>query len=416
MHHLTLTAFVALFLFVSCGPDEPVEPPPANEYLVVGNDRGFRDDFINQANHVTVTDSALRVRSLRSADSYRDYPIVDSFLQGGTNPALHWKYGAIGNDTITLTDTSRNCTFYLHRLSRVDSLPNAVGMLTSGEINSGTKLGAFSASDNLLFKDLGQSAGCMVNRRYYPYQDWSTMTGNSNVRAMPEVEFYVRQTPPASLWRIYERFAQPILVVDNYEKGMTVVMLDSLAERNDTLYGRSISDRSFNRIGSYKLVRTDSAAGALNEEQLKSITGLPVRVELSPEKARKQYRHRWQKRDDRSQFLTVNEQEIDELSLVFLEGDNVSIRSGNNIVAQSNYRFHETAPYLIIGDDCDSYAHWHYAISNDSLTVRVPLRINLEVNEQPQTFKDGKGNIIEVPVSEWYFEEEWRAVYIVLGK
>jgi len=210
----------------ACSPAPNPPPPPVNEYLVVGNDKGFRDDFINQANIVTVNDSSITVRSFQ--------------------------------DTIALVDTSRATTFYLRRLNRVDSLPGTLGLLVSGELKRKFAASAsFIPHVNYVFNDMGQGAGCLINRSYYPHLDWTTMRGVADKDAMPEIEYYVRRSEMSSLWRLYTRFAQPILVYKNYKNGLTVVPLDSLSVNGDTLHGHAISDRSFKSWSDFRLFRTD---------------------------------------------------------------------------------------------------------------------------------------------------------------
>ena len=289
MQNLNLLALLGLLLLVSCGSDAPTMFPPVNEYLVVGNDKGFRDDFINQANHITVFDSFVRVRSLRAVDSEREYPIVNGYVEGDSDPALHWRFDSVGHDTLMLTDTARNSTFYLHRLNRLDSLPQVVPLLTSGEVHLGHG-NSFTGWESMLFKNFGQAAGCFVRRGYYPYRDWTKMTGVSKVDSLPAPEYYIRRTPPASLWRVYERFAQPILVMDNRDRGMSVILLDSVAAQRDTLYGRVITDRSFNRIGAFEIMVADTAVSTVDNSFLSGIEGKPVATKLAPDKVRSQAR------------------------------------------------------------------------------------------------------------------------------
>lgn len=411
MHHLILPALVGLFLFVSCGTDAPVPPPPVNEYLVVGNDRGFRDDFINQADHVTVFDSSLRVRSLLAADSYRDYPIVNGYVQGGTDPVLHWEYGTIGQDTISVRDTSRNSTFYLRRMNRVDSLPRAVELLTSGELTSGTPGPAFGFQRNYVFNDLGQNAGCLVTRSYYGYRDWTSMRGNSKPGAMPEVEYYIRSGDSGNLWRMYTRFAQPVLVYNNSKNETTVISLDSMSANQDTLYGRSITNRNFSVIGSVRFVRP-SARPVLTAQQLMNLPADPLVVELLPDKVHGQHRHRWEKDEDPEQYLTAFPDELDKLRLRFPSPDRLVFGTEEKDLLATDYRFHDTAPYLIVGDECDDPAYWHYERSGDTLMVRVPLRIDLPNDRQP-TVMTVNGKEITIPPARWYAEDEWRASYLL---
>lgn len=411
MHHLILPALVGLFLFVSCGTDAPDGLPPVNEYLVVGNDLGFRDDFINQADHITVLDSSLRVRSLLSADSYRDYPIVNGYVQGGTNPLLHWEYGTIGKDTVTVRDTARNCIFYLRRMNRVDSLPRAVDLLTSGELFAGVSARAFGYQQNHVFNDLGQNAGCLVMRNYYGYRDWSSIRSSGKPDTIPEVLYYVRSGGNGSLWRMYTRFSQPILVYSNYKAEMTVIPLDSMSADQDTLYGWSINNRSFNHIGTAAFVRA-SPRPELPFQQLLNLPAAPLSVEMLPTKIHEQHRRRWDNDEDQEQYLTAYPDELDELHLRFPSPDRLVFGTNDKDLLATDYRFHDTAPYLVVGDECDHLAYWHYERSGDTLTLRIPLRIDLPNNQQP-TVMTVNGKEITIPPGRWYAEDEWRASYLL---
>ncbi len=415
---LLALAFAGLF---TCSSEvDQLPPPPVNEFLVVGNDKGFRDDFINQANLVTLNDSSLSVRSLRSADNVRKYPLVNGYVEGSSDPALHWRFDTIGQDTITLTDTSRASTFYLHRLRRVDSLPAALGLLTSGELkNGGTSERSFRHTSNYVFNDMGQQAGCMITRSYYGYRDWTKMKGNSEINAMPEVEYYLRSGGKSSIWRLYERFAQPILVYDNYKGGLTVIPLDSISGNLDTLYGRSLSDRSFKLVEGRKFVRQNSDLKRLSAEMMTELPAKPDRVEVMPDKVRDRHRRRWEKVEGLKEKLTLFEDDLAGLNLSFSGKDQFVFSNGDKTILSTNYRFHDSAPYLIVGDECENDAYWHYEFHEDSLTFRIPLRLELVVEDEKPRVMDINGKQVTIPVGRWYAEEEWRGTYHigeVLGK
>ena len=407
---LMALAFAGLF---SCS-SEPDGPPPVNEYLVVGNDKGFRDDFINQANLVTVSDSSLAVRSLRSADNVRTYPIVNGYLEGGADPALHWRYDTIGQDTITLTDTSRANVFYLHRLRRVDSIPTALGLLTSGELTS--HAGAVvpdngDIGNNFVFNDMGQAAGCLINRGYYGYRDWTKMVGNAESGAMPPVEYYLRSGNRSSLWRLYRRFVQPILVYDNYNSGLTVIPLDSVSAGRDTLYGRSITDRSFRIREDVRLYRRDTSRGELDAEYFTALPDLPDRVERTPEKIKLRHRRRWEEAYGLEEKLTIYEDDMAGLRLLFLAGNRLVLRNDEKVFLSTEYTLHESAPYLVVEDQCDNNAYWHYSVTDDSLTLRVPLRVDVTPPNGKPEVMEINGKKITIPAGRWYINEEWRATY-----
>lgn len=414
MKPVFLLLILAFAGFSTCSPDADLPPPPVNEFLVVGNDKGFRDDYINQANIVTVNDSSLTVRSLRSVDNARAYPIVNGYLEGGADPALHWRFSTIGQDTITLTDTSRASTFYLHRLRRVDSIPEAIGLLTSDELNTGgDALTSLTGPSNYVFNDMGQGAGCLINRSYYGYRDWTKMLGNSEVSAMPAVEYYLRNGSQSSLWRLYERFAQPILVYDNYKNGMTVIPLDSVSLGGDTLYGRSVSDRSFRSFNNYKLVRAGTGTMGLSADVLAALPATPDRIEMMPLKARKRHRRRWEDTEGIQNALTIYEDDLAGLSLEFSGTDKLTFRNDGATLVSERYRFHETAPYLVVGDECDTGAYWHYEFQGDSLTFRVPLRVEMVINDLSPQVIELNGKEVIIPAGRWYVDEEWRATYFI---
>ena len=413
MKPLLLLSILAVAGLYACSSAPDSLPPPVNEYLVVGNDKGFRDDYINQANLVTINDSSITVRSLKSVDSYRDYPIVNGYVEGGADPKLHWKMSVIGQDTIALRDTSRQSTFYLRRLARVDSLPPALGLLTSGELKT-MGVGRPGLRSNYVFNDMGQSAGCLINRGYFPYTDWTKMSENSDIKAMPEAEYYVRRGRPSSLWRLYTRFAQPILVTKNYVDGLIAVPLDSLSLNGDTLYGHSVSDLSFKSWNDFHIFRADSIAAGLTPSLLATLSAEAVKTEVMPAKARNQHRRRWEKGEDPAKYLTVYEGDLDNLRLKFSGTDRLNLMTGGTELLSRNYRLHPTAPYLIVGEECDNDAYWHYELHGDSVTFRVPLRVEVNIDErQRTTYLDGKGNEVAIPVGRWYALDEWRATYLL---
>lgn len=411
---LLALAFAGLFACSSDAELPPPPPPPVNEFLVVGNDKGFRDDYINQANLVTLNENSLSVRSLRSVDNVREYPLVNGYLEGGSDPALHWRFDTIGQDTITLTDTSRASTFYLHRLRRVDSLPDALPLLTSGELNSGSAVPSnFRQVSNYVFNDMGKRAGCLITRSYLGVRDWTKMTGNSDRNAMPEIEYYMRTGGRSSIWRLYERFAQPILVFDNYKAGLTVMPLDSLSANLDTLYARSLSDHSFKLTEGRKLVRSISGTERPSVEVVTGLQAEPDRVEVMPDKIRDRHRRRWEKTEGIAEKLTVFEDDLAGLSLKFIGKDQLSLSNGNKVLVSTAYSFHDSAPYLVVGDECESGAYWHYELAGDSLTFLVPMRVELMVTDEKPSVMDINGKEITIPVGRWYIEEEWRATYFL---
>ncbi|MFT4686155.1 MAG: hypothetical protein ACJATN_002978 [Neolewinella sp.] len=414
MKPIFLLLTLAFTGFSACSPDADPPSPPVNEFLVVGNDKGFRDDYISQANIITINDSALTVRSLRSVDNARVYPIVNGYLEGGSDPTLHWRFSTIGQDTITLTDTSRASTFYLHRLRRVDSIPEAIGLLTSGELNTGgNALTGPSDRSNYVFNDMGQSAGCLINRSYRGYRDWTKMVGNSENNAVPDVEYYVRNGSQSSLWRLYGRFAQPILIYDNYKKGMTVIPLDSVSLGGDTLYGRSVTDRSFRFFNNYKLVRVDTSAMRLSADVLAALPATPDCIELMPLKASKRHRRRWEEIEGMQNALTIYEEDLEGLRLEFSGTDKIAFSNGGETLVFQSYRFHETASYLVVGDECDTGAYWHYKFRGDSLTFRIPLRVEVVISDLLPQVMEINGKEVTVPAGRWYVDEEWRATYFI---
>ncbi len=415
MKPITLLLALALAGLFACAsePNSPPPPPPVNEFLVVGNDKGFRDDYINQANLVTLNnDSSLSVRSLRSADNVRKYPIINGYLEGGTDPALHWQFGTIGQDTITLTDTSRASTFYLHRLRRVDSIPEALPLLTSGELNNGgPTIIDFRQIQNYVFNDMGQQAGCLITRSYFGVRDWTTMTGNADRTALPKVEYYRRNDTPSSVWRLYERFAQPILVYDNYKSGLTVMPLDSVSANLDTLYGHSLSDRSFKLAEGRKFVRADTSAKQRMAAVLAALPAKPDRVDLMPEKLRQQHRRRWEKTEGLKEKLTIFEDDIAGLNISFSGNNQLSFGNDDKVLVTSSYRFHPSAPYLVVEDECNNDAYWHYELHEDSLTLRIPLRLELLSTDEKPLVLNVDGKEITMPPGRWYTNEEWRGSY-----
>jgi len=399
----------------ACSPAPNPPPPPVNEYLVVGNDKGFRDDFINQANIVTVNDSSITVRSLKSADNFRNYPIVNGYVEGGTKPELHWRFTRVGQDTIALVDTSRATTFYLRRLNRVDSLPGTLGLLVSGELKRKFAASAsFIPHVNYVFNDMGQGAGCLINRSYYPHLDWTTMRGVADKDAMPEIEYYVRRSEMSSLWRLYTRFAQPILVYKNYKNGLTVVPLDSLSVNGDTLHGHAISDRSFKSWSDFRLFRTDVSVADQLPDLLALLSAKPEKVEVLPTKVRNKYRRNWEKGEDPTDFITVYEEDLENLQLSFSGKDQLKLLVDGAEIFSASYSFHPTTPYLIVGEKCEDDAYWHYERHGDSLTFRVPLRVEMPFTEEVRTqVFDSNGKEITFPASRWYATEEWRGTYLL---
>jgi len=413
MKPFLLLLLVILAGLYACSPAPDLPPPPINEYLVVGNDKGFRDDYINQANIVTVNDSSVTVRSLKSVDNFRNYPIVNGYVEGGADPKLHWQFTNLGRDTITLTDTSRANNFYLRRLSRVDSLPGVLDLLMSGEVKSWNAQRTVSRMHNsYVFNDMGQAAGCVISRSYYPYMDWTTMRGVTEEDATPKIEYYMRRSAPGSLWRLYTRFAQPILVRKNYKNGLTVMPLDSLSINGDTLYGHSITDQSFKFWHDLRLYRTDSNAADVLPTLLASLPAETAKVEVLPTEARNRYRRRWEKNENPADYITVYGEDLEGLQLGFSGQDQLKLMVDGTEIFSGNYRLHSTATYLIVGEECENDAYWHYERHGDSLTFRVPLRVEQPFEEEVNTYKVN-GKEVTIPAGRWYANEEWRGTYLV---
>ena len=397
----------------SCGESAEEATPPVNEYLVVGNDKGYRNAFIDQGNHVLVTDSALHVTSLRSVEVTRTYPIVDSFVIGGSDPVNHWRLGYVGNDTITVRDTAQGNSYYLRRMRRVPLHDSLASFITDREMIVPSFFVQDTAPNYTLFAGLAEGVGFAHSIMYQPYIDYSKQVGLTTGDDRPVASVYYRSISPVSNYRIFRRFAQPVLATEGYNGGLRIRLIDSLSMNGDTLYGMSTVESSPTSSRPFRLVHSPPAK-LLDEVELDMLMmSTPVtRLLLDGEDAKV---HRRASAYDAVENPTrITSEEAGQLRIEKGRGQPVRIFAGERLVQELMISPHPTMPYLRGAMANSPFEYWRYHIHDDSVTIYIPLQVEYGFTE-PRNVFSSSGGTVTVPGKALIRDDEWRITYPIPG-
>jgi len=198
------------------------------------------------------------------------------------------------------------------------------------------------------------------------------------------------------------------LVQDN-KNGMFVTLLDSLASDQGTLFGRTISDRNFEDVRTFIL--RNEKPDLVTPPALQALPADPVKSWFATGGVAEGHHARWSKNEMPEDYLVVTKEDAEDLRLRF-SGKTVQLDLAGESLFTADYRPHDKSPYLIVGDECESDDHWLYRVHGDSITISIPLRVDIPTTGKPRTFT-ANGRTVTLPPSRYYLPDEWKATYLL---
>lgn len=351
MQHLTLVAVLLLLLPFSCSNSEVDDLPP-DQWIVVGNDLGLRNEFIDMANLVDVEDGNLRVRSAVIPNMELNYPIRDSLVIGSEEE--QWRLSRRGSDTLMLFDSVKNNHYYLERLRVVE--------LDSSWIDHPTQ-NVFSIKGRyrdevFVFEERGgQDQGCYLNR----------VTQNiGNQR-----KWYDQ---PDGFWRTEERFNQPILSYTIGGNRDIIFLIDSI-KTGDGLYGRRIDNNNMNGIRRGQLLwESDKKKIESPEELLAKLDFSETKVTLLADSLKNRHSRFTYNGSLPENIISVAEHDLDGLWLLFDEAG-FAINVGEKNIRQGSFSFHPRANFILLEGGCLNVHYLPFEVLEDRMVIKLPVTL-----------------------------------------
>lgn len=348
-------------LLNSCTNENDDAPLPPSEWMVIGNDLGFRNEFVDMANVVRLTDSTLTVFSVAYPDVELNFPIRDSVVMG--NADKQWRMSFTSVDTLILHDTLQKNRYHLLRLKNYEPVTSVWRALTSNRFTGRY----YDDHKTFVFEGLDSSAA----NCYVAHLIQTSADERRKVRLQD------------GYWRLDQRFSQPILLYTLGQGDHYVTLLDSV----DAVHGlqgqliiNSRPDPDLNRRDTLWPVEE-----TLDIEEMRSkitqldFTGTSVRPMLDPARDTR-WRISWSGKE-LQEVLSVNDFEVGDLRF-FLEADNYYLNSGDQALASGKFSVHPRYPYLVLDGSCGNDYYLPIKLTeNQELEIMLPLRIRLPDQE-----------------------------------
>jgi hypothetical protein len=373
MKPISLLLVLALASLFACSFDEPEIPVPPSEWIVVGNDLGLRNEFLDMANVIRLRDSSMTVYPLGSPNVALDYPIVDSILHGGDE---RWRMIPHNLDTIIFFDSLKNNSYYLHRLVDRDSLESSL------VVGRDFFLGSSRRGTSYLFEDTpGTELNCYLSRGYFEYDNLKRVAFGKD-----------------GYWRIDHRFRQPLLMITTGNVQHTVILIDS-ASVETGLSGVAVNNNMPNgRERRQRFVPSEKSFDYKNlADMLDRIDTEKTRAKLysNPDSLTRYTRFTTSGRELK-EWRSMNDFEATNLQLS-ITGDRYRLHTSEQELFEGEIALHPTGPYLLIDGGCadQNYLPIH-ASATDTLVITVPVRMIITTPmEMPTVTRNG----VEVTMS-----------------
>ncbi|MEL7160174.1 MAG: hypothetical protein AAFN92_05400, partial [Bacteroidota bacterium] len=376
-YHL-VTLALPLFFF-ACTPEDAPLPPP-NEWVVVGNDLGLRNEFVDMANIVVTKDSSITVYSAANPGWETSFPLVDSVVRGGPDPDLHWRLQTNGPDSLVLVDSVKDNRYHLRRLRRTELPDSLANFLRAGELVRERDY----HSTYFLFAGVADGTSCYGMRRYYQQTDWSKAVAaarNGQPIADPEPELVgppIRRETIDGFWRVEDRFAQPMFLYTEGSDKHYLVLVDSL-QPGAAVYGDLVQNYVPNRIAQGVTYRLDT--GKVVRRDLPELLS-----SLDPERGiatstfdsvgTSYWRYSFSGRELR-EGIVVPDIDLPALRLEFPGPGTYRIYNEVRTVATGKWSGRDGASYLFANGGCANDEHWPYVATDTSISIGVPLKIEI---------------------------------------
>ncbi|WP_273445512.1 hypothetical protein [Neolewinella agarilytica] len=365
MKHLTLPA-VLMLLLISCSKSDSIESSPPDQWIVVGNDRGLRNEFIDMANLIDVEESNLRVRSSVIPNMELNYPIRDSLVIGSEEE--QWRLSRRGRDTLVLFDSVKNNHYYLERL-RVVNLDSSWMDYATQKVfldNGGFMDVSF------LFEEKGdQDQGCYMTRA-------TRFIGNQRI-------WYDQAD---GFWRAEDRFNQPILSYTLGGSRDVTILIDSI-KAGEGLYGRRIDNNNMNGIRRGKLLRESENRSSENPEELLShLDFSKTKVTLMADSLKNRHTRFTNSGSLPKNIISLAEHDLEGFWLL-LDEAGFAIKVGEKNIRQGSFSFHPRANYILLDGGCLNVHYLPYEVLKDGLVVNLPITL-IRPGLEPRGIAKGK--------------------------
>lgn len=352
MQHLTLSAVLLLLLPFSCSHSDIDDTAPPEQWIVVGNDLGLRNEFIDMANLIDVEDGNLRVRSAVIPNMELNYPIQDSLVIGSEEE--QWRLSRHGKDTLMLFDSVKNNHYYLERLHVVE--------LDSSWVNHPTEnvfsINSTYRDETFLFEDRGgQDQGCFLNRVTRKFRN--------------QRKWYDQ---PDGFWRTEERFNQPILSYTVGGSRDIIFLIDSI-RAGDGLYGRRIDNNNMNGILRGQLLwESEQKRIEHPEELLPDLDFSKTKVTLLADSLKNQHIRFTHNGNLPENIISLAEHDLEGLWLL-LDETGFALNVGEKNIRQGGYSFHPRANFILLEGGCLNVHYLPFAVLEDRMVINLPVTL-----------------------------------------
>ena len=341
------SALALVLSLVGCATETaPVSGPLSHHYLVVGNDRGLRNEFIDVANVVRLGEGDLTVWSVADTAYRVTYPVRDSLLLGP--PGEVWRLRQPTPDTLLLLDSAKNNRYYLVRLRPWDPPLDLVDLLTGVQFTDEDEF----RTTTLAFEGDGTATrNCLITHG-------TTHRSDPGPQPVHHEDGY---------WRVDRRFGRPLLLTTRKDLHHYVTVIDSVGQDYgvagwQTINSQPIPARNRRHLRPVPVRYTrDSLRNVLS--RLEDATATTASWVTGAGKRR--WRASTSPRD-LTGGIVVADFEIDQLRLL-LADDRYAFTTGDRTFRSGTFRLHGTLPYLILDEGCSN----ENFLTVDSLTERA---------------------------------------------
>jgi len=350
MQHLTLTAAL-LLLLLSCSNTETEELPP-DQWVVVGNDRGSRNEFIDMANIVDFENGNLRVRSGIIPTMELNFPVRDSVVIGPRKE--RWRLSRRGQDSLALFDSVKNNFYYLERLRVVELDSNWINYPEEHLFASGKGY----LATNFIFEQRGdQDQGCYMSRG-------SRTVGTQRIWVDIDDGF----------WRTDDRFNQPILSYTIGGSKDIIILIDSIKE-GAGLYGRYLDNNIMHKVFRGEiLIERPKDEGLDKQELLSRLDFSRTSARVAADSLKNRHTRFTYNGSLPENIIRVAEDDIADLWML-LDEAGFAINVGERNIRQGAYSFHPRANYILLEGGCLNVHYLPFEVLEDRMVIDLPVTL-----------------------------------------
>ncbi len=353
----------AFFLFLHClfsCQHAPPPPQPPTEWIVIGNDLGFRNEFVDMVNVVRLRDSSLSVYSVAYPDVVLTFPIRDGKVIGG--PEQHWPLRTVGPDTLLLLDTVNQNRYHLLRLRPYDPELDLATFFTQRRFRQ--ERGGGETIIN--FQGDGRNMpNCYVSHGFSVYD------------SLPRPHRL-----QDGFWRIDERFAQPLLLYTRGQGEHYVNVIDTITPAGEITGRLLVNSQPHLREMELNLTPVAEQYGhSLLAGLLDSLRQDEQQVTPLLNPAQDPWRRISSRGKELRESLSIPDFELEDLRL-YLKDNAYEIVTSTQTISSGSFALHPDYPYLVLDGACANDAYWPLSTAGrDTLRITVPIRVQLTDQE-----------------------------------